>query len=156
MKSLFVMLILASGVCAASPKFPDCERVANFAQSVAVIRESGVTESELQSWVSEPTVQKFPIALVKHQIYAYNLNHKQAYDVFYDKCVTVGFEYLFQSMKDADELAMLREQYRTLNSRYAEQSWQLSALANKLSQVPAVSKPIPTYGEPIDGRVVTH
>lgn len=127
-------LLLVSG-CATVPTAKivnlDCDNVAKFAKGMATLKETGLTEPQLQEHISLPTIQPFPITLIRKQIYADNLNGQQAYDAYYSKCVVVGYKQLLSIMEDEDELARLANENATL----IEQTSDLTKQVNDLKQL---------------------
>jgi hypothetical protein len=157
-----VILVIIFAFSNAKAAEPDqaCEKVAQFAKAMAMIRESGVAESEFEDYISTPKAQAYPITLIRKQIYAQSLNHDQAYVVYRDKCLAMGFTQLLSFMNDEDELERSRsiiEQQKTRIEQlqfYNQRINQLLDAANRKTTVE--NKPVPTYGEPIEGRIVTH
>lgn len=131
-----------------------CSKVASFARSIATLKESGITETDLVQYISQPTVQTFPITLIRHQVYAENMRPSVAYQAYYSRCLVVGYSQLLQSMKDADELVDLREENRKLKSQLAMAYERVNSLNNAITnqKVTVVEKLVPSYGTPIEGR----
>lgn len=160
---LLIAAMLVGGVAQATPPIHDdtnkilddqCNRVASFARSIATLKESGITETDLVQYISQPTVQTFPITLIRHQVYAENMRPTVAYQAYYTRCLVVGYSNLLQSMKDADELDNLRSENRLLKSQLAMAQERASSLnrAIETQRTVVVEKLVPSYGTPIEDR----
>jgi hypothetical protein len=159
--SLFVVLFVTG--CATVPTAkttnPDCDRVASFAKGMAMLRETGLSQNELEAHISQPTIQPFPITLIRKQIYAENLNDQQAYASYYSKCEVVGYKQLLSIMEDEDELARLANENANLIERTSVLTRQVEYLkqfepkvyVNLKSKYTPPPAPEPkVYGAPLD------
>ncbi len=154
-------LLLVSG-CASVPVAKtvnsDCDNVAKFAKGIAMLKETGLSETQLEAHISQPTIQPFPITLIRKQIYADNLNHIQAYDTYYAKCEVVGYKQLLSMMEDEDELVRLTNENASLIERVGILSQQVEYLKKFEPKVYVKTKPTPTppqaveriYGSPME------
>jgi hypothetical protein len=169
MKALLILAaLLVGGVAVATPPIHDdtneviyqqCNQVASFARSIATLKVSGITETDLVQYISQPTVQTFPVTLIRRQIYAENISPVAAYQAYYTRCLVVGYNDLLQSMKDADELVALRDENRKLKSQLAQaQVYQnqlnyaiaLQRVENEDLKKQVPQKPVKAYGAPLD------
>lgn len=133
-------------------QYQRCNKVASFARSIATLKESGITEQDLVQYISQPTVQTYPITLIRRQVYQNNLRPSVAYQAYYSRCLVVGYGDLLQSMKDADELVALRDENRLLKSQLAQSRQYVESInrENETRKTIVVEKLIPTYGSPIE------
>ena len=138
MKVISLLIVLFVTGCVTTPIAktinPDCDKVARFAKGMAMMKETGLTEPQLQQHISVPTIQPFPITLIRKQIYADNLNDQQAYDTYYSKCIVVGYKQLLSIMEDEDELARLANENATLIEETSALAKQLDNLKTKPKQ----------------------
>ena len=140
---LLSLLFTFNVYAASTPKEdPNCAKIGEFAKGVALIRETGFGIQDMQNFVSEPTVQRFPLQVLKTQIYDQNLSAQVARDTFYNKCVMVGydklFEYLTHEQERVDLLiknSLLEEKVKRLENTNTELS-----LAIQLNTPKAITK----------------
>jgi hypothetical protein len=161
-----MMGVMVAGLALAGPAIHDdsteasrqlseqCTKVGKFAQAIATIKATGVAESDFEHYISQPIIQSFPITLIRHQVYASNMRPTDAFQIYYERCLVVGYDNILQSMKDADELVNLREENRTLKSQLAQKQDQLNQLQRALDNQPVRTKEVlvPTYGTPIENH----
>ena len=155
MKTLFVIALLMGGLAhAGSPLDVQCDKVGNFARGIAVVRATGVTEGDIESYISQPMVQPYPLTWIRHQIYANGLLPDQAYIKFYSTCVLVGATNILQYAKDQDTLVQLVEENRKLKSENAQLKSQVAQIEWALEHIQTKEKIVlvPTYGTPIDSK----
>jgi hypothetical protein len=156
MKTLFLIAVLMGGVANAAPPLnTDCDNVASFAKAIAKVKSAGISQDQVESYISKPTAQTFPITLIRRQVYASSWSPSEAYASYYSQCLVVGYNYLLQSMSDADELLQLRDENRKLKSENAlihDELTQLDhALQRTQTQRPIVQKTeVKAYGSPIE------
>lgn len=163
MKITLLLIVLFVTGCATTPTAKpvnlDCDKVARFAKAMATLKATGLTETQIQAHISQPTIQPFPITLIRKQIYAEHLNDVQAYDTFYSKCEVVGYSQLLSIMEDEDELVRLTSE----NAGLIEQVSKLTDRVNYLKQYEPkpvyikpkkieepIANPVREYGAPLD------
>ncbi len=163
MKTTLLLVVLFVAGCATVPTAKvvdsDCIEVAKFARGMATLRQTGLTEKQLEAHISQPTIQPFPITLIRKQIYADNLTGPQAYDTYYTKCQAVGYKQLLSIMEDEDELARLTSENAILIERTSVLTQQVNYLKQfepkvyvklKPKYVEPLPAPIKEYGAPLD------
>ena len=109
-----------------------CDRFANFAKSIATLKEVGFTVDGTKQFVVEPTVSEYPVNLVRTKVYSMTGTPQEVYQEFYAKCDFWGYDTLMKIL--VEEEAVFKENAvikQKLEAMVAEQQ----TLLNKVSVV---------------------
>ena len=161
MKTLFAiaMIAMSASVIAGTPSSEEseCIKIATFAKSISTMKASGISESDLEAYISQPTIQTYPITLIRHRIYSEQATSPESqYRSWYNICLTVGSKNLAQSLHDADDLVRLREENNRLKSDLAL-ARENNVRLNYIITHPVINepeKPVPEYGSPIGKKIL--
>jgi hypothetical protein len=109
MSKLFLIgLFLALSGCATVPEKPpidaQCDVVGNYARSIAILRDMGVSLMDIESFTTAPSAVTFPFQRIKREAYWLKTETPaDTYDVFYSRCTVVGYNHLINDMKRMEE-----------------------------------------------------
>jgi hypothetical protein len=135
MKTLFLIAMFVAGAVSAAPAIDvNCDKVGIFAKGIATVKETGITEFDIDSYISVPKIQPYPITWIRHRIYADNLSGDAAYSRFYTACVLVGFTHLMNYAQEQDHLANLIEENETLKKENTHLLDQVNQITNQYVQ----------------------
>lgn len=125
------------------PENKQCDKLAWYARSVAVLRDIGMAEQEIGLIQNAPTQATFPAIKVRREVFALNTkNPADTYTIFYSKCYAAGFENV-AALFDED-------QYIRLNPKVKEEKLVKIAklekadpiIIPKIAQVKPVESPV--------------
>ena len=95
MKLLIAILTIVVTGCSTVPQRPEnpqCVTMANYARTIATLRDMGVKEYEVPNFSSVPVVLTFPYRLVSEEVYNTQGNTPaDIFVIFYNKCDQVGY-----------------------------------------------------------------
>lgn len=86
------------------PQHEECDKVANYARGIEVLKQVGVTQADTSAYVSQSTVAQFPMQRVRSLVYMKNFGTPaETYVYFYDMCTTIGHQNLLAALENAEK-----------------------------------------------------
>jgi hypothetical protein len=101
---------LMCGAADAAPKKVElvndlaCDKLANFAKSLATLKEVGFTMDGTKQFVVEPTVSPYPVKVVRMKIYAKDQTPEEVYSEFYGKCFLLTYDVTIKLLMEEEAL----------------------------------------------------
>ena len=101
--ALFALGMMFGATVEAAPKKTElpvvderCDKFAQFAKSIAVLKEIGFTTDGTKQFVVEPKVSPYPVNLVRSKVYGSCGTPEDVYGEFYVKCTFTGYDNLMK------------------------------------------------------------
>lgn len=107
MLSVTLLLVSVLTGCTTVPvhkDHTDCDKVAAYARGIEVLKQVGVTQADIGSYTSHPTVASFPMQRVRSVVYLKTFDTPaDAYNYFYTMCTDVGYNNMMAALSAAEQ-----------------------------------------------------
>jgi hypothetical protein len=81
-----------------------CHKLADFAKSLATLKEVGFSVDGTKSFVVEPTVSPYPVHVIRLKIYAKDQTPEEVYSEFYGKCYILDYDVMLKMLLEEEAL----------------------------------------------------
>lgn len=107
---LVCLFVVGCGIAPQRPENTECLQVANYARTVATLKEMGIKQHEIDQFTQVPIALTFPYQGVQDEVYYTNAKTPaHVFAEFYDKCDLNGYNSLLSTLS-SDRQKRLKEQ----------------------------------------------